>query len=103
VPGWRWLGVLTGISAASTGGVLLTVTSHTRASRDCGSRGVTTASLSPLTLFRRGRIIHGVTYFEDAGQQSPVRDVATIVQYDSGTGFMARSQHRYGRVNNRPG
>jgi len=32
---------------------------------------------------RRGRIIHGAIYFEDAGQRSPVRDVATIVQYDT--------------------
>ena len=36
-----------------------------------------------LTLLRRGRIIHGATYFEDADQRSPVRDVATIVQYDT--------------------
>ena len=36
-----------------------------------------------LTAFRRGRIIHGATYFDDAGQRSPVRDVATVVQYDT--------------------
>jgi len=33
-----------------------------------------------LTLFRRGRIIHGATCCEDAGQRSPVWDVATIVR-----------------------
>jgi len=46
-----------------------------------------------------GRIIQGATYFEDVGQRLPVGDVATIVQYDSGAEFMARSQHRSGRVN----
>jgi len=59
-------------------------TSYIRASHNCGSRGVTAAALFTLTLFRRGRIIHEATYFEDAGQRSPVADVAAIVQYDSG-------------------
>ena len=48
------------------------------------------AALFTLTLFRRGMIIHVATYFEDAGQRSPVRDVATIVQYDT---IAARSSH----------
>jgi len=38
-----------------------------------------------------GRIIHGATYFKDAGQPSPARDVAIIVQCDSGKAFMERS------------
>jgi len=50
----------------------------------------TAAALFALTLFRRGRIIHGATYFEDTGQRPPVRDVATIVQYDT---IAARSSH----------
>jgi len=47
-----------------------------------GSRGFTAMALFTLTLFRHGRRIHGPTYFEDAGQRSPVRDVATVVQSD---------------------
>jgi len=54
--------------------------------RDFGSRGVTAAALFTLTLFRRGMIIHDSIYF----------DVATIVQYDVGTAFMARSQANFG-------
>jgi len=54
-------------------------------SRDFGSRGVTAAAPFTLTLFRRGRMIHGATYFDDAGQRLPVRDVGTIVQYDTVT------------------
>jgi len=34
------------------------------------SRGFTAVALFTLTLFRRGRSIQGVTYFEDAGQRS---------------------------------
>ena len=55
-----------------------------------GYHGFTAAALVMLTLFRRGRIIHRSTYFEDAGEHSPVRDVATIVQYDT---IAARSSH----------
>jgi len=55
-----------------------------------GSRGFTAAALFRLTLFRPERIIHGATYFEDAGQRLPVRDVVTIVQYDT---TKARSSH----------
>jgi len=39
------------------------------------------AALFTLTLFCRGKIIHGVTYFDNAGQRSPVRDIATVMQY----------------------
>jgi len=39
------------------------------------------AALFTLTLFSWGRIIHGTTYFEDAGWRSLVRDIAAIVQY----------------------
>jgi len=49
-------------------------------------------ALFMLTLFRRGRIIHETTYFDNTGQQSPVHDVANILQYDSGMAFMAHSQ-----------
>ena len=49
-------------------------------------------ALFTLTLFRRGRIIHETTYFDNTGQQSPVHDVANILQYDSGMAFMAHSQ-----------
>jgi len=57
---------------------------------------------------RRGRIIHGATYFDDAGRRSPVRDVATIVPYDK---IAARSSHgaqpttaaRHSAVSVRPG
>jgi len=56
-----------------------------------GSHGLTAAALFTLTLFRRRRIIHGPrTYFEDAGQRSPVRDIATFMQYDA---IAARSSH----------
>jgi len=67
------------------------------ASRDFGSRGFTAAALFTLTLFRRGKIIHGATYFEDAGQRSPARDVATIVQYDT----IASRQQSWRAANNR--
>jgi len=46
--------------------------SQNRTLHDFGSRGVTAAALTTLTLFRRGRIIHGATYFEDASQRWPV-------------------------------
>ena len=43
-----------------------------------------------------GRIIHGATYFEDAGQRTPVRDVASrhhrVLRNDSGL-LAARSSH----------
>ena len=39
------------------------------------------SSLLTLTLFHRGMIIHGATYFEDAGQRSPVRDVAIVQRH----------------------
>jgi len=46
--------------------------SKNHALRDFGSRGVMVAALFTLTLFRWGMIIHGVTYFDDTSQQSPV-------------------------------
>jgi len=57
---------------------------------DFGSHRFTAAALVMLTLFRRGRIIHTATYFEDAREHSPVRDVATIMQYDT---IAAHSSH----------
>jgi len=49
--------------------------------RDVGSRGFTAAALFTLTLFRRWREDYSrVTYFEDAGQRTSVRDVASILQ-----------------------
>jgi len=42
-------------------------------------RGFTAVALFTLTLFRHGRSIHGATYFEDAGQRSPARDIASCV------------------------
>ena len=33
-----------------------------------------------LTLFRCGRLIHRATYFEDAGQRLPVREVAITIR-----------------------
>ena len=69
---------------------VLSLTKQNCASANFGSRVFTAAALCTLTLFRRGRIIHGATYFKDAGQRSPVRDVATIVQYDT---IMACSSH----------
>jgi len=59
------------------------MTSQKCARRDFGSRRLTAAELFTLTLLRRGIIIHGATYFKDASQRAPVRDVATIVQYDT--------------------
>jgi len=41
-------------------------TSQNRTSRDFGSREFTAAAVFTLTLFRRGMIIHGAKYFEDA-------------------------------------
>jgi len=38
--------------------------------RDFGLRGFTVAAFFTLALFRRERIIHGATYFEDAGERS---------------------------------
>jgi len=63
-------------------------TSQNHTKRYFGSCGVTAAELFTLTLFRRGKIIHRATYFNATGQRSPVRDVATVVQYDSGTAAM---------------
>jgi len=71
----------------------MNITSQNRAMLDFGSRGFMVAALSTLTLglFRRGRIIHAATYFGDAaGKRLPVRDIATIVQYDT---IAARSSH----------
>jgi len=47
-----------------------------------GSRGFTATALFTLTFFAVGGSFAGLRYFEDAGQRLPVRDVATIVQYD---------------------
>jgi len=72
------------------------VTNQNRASHDFGSRGFTAAAIFTLTLFGRGRIIYGqqsATYFEDAGQRQPLRDVATIMQYDM---IAAHSSHGSG-------
>jgi len=70
---------------------VLRIRVRAKTKRDFGSRGFTAAALFTLTLFRRGKIIHGATYFRDvAGQRSPVRDVTTIVQYDT---TAARSSH----------
>jgi len=66
------------------------MTSQKCARRDFGSRRLTAAELFTLTLLRRGIIIHGATYFKDASQRAPVRDVATIVQYDT---IAPRSSH----------
>jgi len=76
----------------------------TSQSRDCGSRGVTTAAPFTLTLFRRGRIIHGATYFDDAGQRSPYSPRRRHSP-SSCNAITARNSWRTanaGRVNNRP-
>ena len=50
-----------------------------------GSRGVTAA-------VRWGGLFTGDIFRRRRGQRSPVRDVATIMQYDSGTAFVEHSQ-----------
>jgi len=45
--------------------------------------GSSTFHAESLTLFCCGKIIHGVTYFDNAGQRLPVQDIATVMQYDT--------------------
>jgi len=44
------------------------------------SHGLTAVTLFTITLLRCGRSTNGATYYEDAGQRLPVRDIATTMQ-----------------------
>jgi len=51
------------------------------------------AALFTLTLFSWGGGITQTTYFEDAGQQSPVRDITDVVQYNTIAAWLSVGMH----------